>query len=76
MPTIELGPNSEKRSFRVMTFQLSFSDGARWQLIEINGVLFAVLKCRVLRKMVLVTSFARMGVLSTAFKQDMDFSYM
>jgi hypothetical protein len=29
-----------------MTFQLSLSNGARWRLIEINGVLFAVLKCR------------------------------
>jgi hypothetical protein len=33
-----------------MTFQLSLSNGARWRLIEINGVLFAVLKCRVLQK--------------------------
>jgi hypothetical protein len=29
-----------------MTFQLSLSNGARLRLIAINGVLFAVLKCR------------------------------
>jgi hypothetical protein len=29
-----------------MTFQPSFSNGARWRLIEVNGVLFAVQKCR------------------------------
>jgi hypothetical protein len=33
-----------------MTFQPSLSNGARWRLIEINGVLFAVLKCRVQQK--------------------------
>jgi hypothetical protein len=39
-----------KRPFWVMTFQLSSSNGARWQLIETNGLLFAVLKHRVLQK--------------------------
>jgi hypothetical protein len=33
-----------------MTFQPSSTNGARWQLIETNGVLFAVLKRRVLQK--------------------------
>jgi hypothetical protein len=33
-----------------MTFQPSASNGARWRLIETNGVLFAVLKRRVLQK--------------------------
>jgi hypothetical protein len=33
-----------------MTFQLRLSNGARWRLIETNGVLFAVLKRRVLQK--------------------------
>jgi hypothetical protein len=33
-----------------MTFQPSSSNGARWRLIETNGVLFAVLKCWVLQK--------------------------
>jgi hypothetical protein len=33
-----------------MTFKPSSSNGARWLLIEINGVLFAVLKCRVQHK--------------------------
>jgi hypothetical protein len=36
--------------FRVTTFQLSLSNGARWRLIELNGVIFAVLKYRVLQK--------------------------
>jgi hypothetical protein len=39
-----------KRHFRVMTFQLRSSNGARLRLIKINGVLFAVLKCRVQQK--------------------------
>jgi hypothetical protein len=33
-----------------MTFQPSLPNGARWRLIETNGVLFAVLKRRVLQK--------------------------
>jgi hypothetical protein len=33
-----------------MTFQLSLSNGARWRLIERNGVLFAVLKFPVRQK--------------------------
>jgi hypothetical protein len=33
-----------------MTFQLSSSNGARWRLIETNGVLLAVLKRRLLQK--------------------------
>jgi hypothetical protein len=39
-----------KRPLRVMTFQPNSSNGARWRLIETNGVLFAVLKRRVLQK--------------------------
>jgi hypothetical protein len=39
-----------KRPFRVMTFKVSSSNGARWRLIEINGVLFAVPNCRVQQK--------------------------
>jgi hypothetical protein len=39
-----------KRPFRVTTFQRSSPNGARWRLIETNGVLFAVLKGRVLQK--------------------------
>jgi hypothetical protein len=39
-----------KRPFRIITFQPTSSNGARWRLIEINGVLFAVLKCRVQQK--------------------------
>jgi hypothetical protein len=38
------------RPFRVMTLQPSSSNGARWKLFETNGVLFAVLKLRVLQK--------------------------
>jgi hypothetical protein len=30
-----------------MTFQPALSNFARWRLIEISGVLFTVLKCRV-----------------------------
>jgi hypothetical protein len=33
-----------------MIFQLSLPNGARWRLIETNGVLFAVLKRRELQK--------------------------
>jgi hypothetical protein len=33
-----------------MNFQLRLSIGARWRLIEINGVLFAVLNFRVQQK--------------------------
>jgi hypothetical protein len=33
-----------------MTFQLSSSNGVRWRLIEINGLLFAVQKRQVLQK--------------------------
>jgi hypothetical protein len=33
-----------------MTFQLSLSNGAGLQLIEINGVLFDVLKCQAQQK--------------------------
>jgi hypothetical protein len=33
-----------------MAFQMSFSNSAGWRLIETNGVLFAVLKRRVLQK--------------------------
>jgi hypothetical protein len=33
-----------------MTFQLNFSNGATLRLIEINGVLFAVLKSRAQQK--------------------------
>jgi hypothetical protein len=39
-----------KRPFREMTFQPSLSNGARLRLIEINGVLFSVLKCRMRKK--------------------------
>jgi hypothetical protein len=39
-----------KSHFGVMTFQPSLSNGARFPLIEIIGVLFAVLKRRVLQK--------------------------
>jgi hypothetical protein len=33
-----------------MTFQPSLSNGARLRLIEINGVLFAVIECRMKKK--------------------------
>jgi hypothetical protein len=33
-----------------MTLQPSLLNGARWRLIEINGVLFVVLICRVQQK--------------------------
>jgi hypothetical protein len=39
-----------KKNFRAMTFQPRLSNGAGLRLIEINGVLFAVLKCRVQQK--------------------------
>jgi hypothetical protein len=50
MPANEQRPSFKKRHFRVMTFRLSFSIGAKLRPIEISGVLFAVLKRRVLQK--------------------------
>jgi hypothetical protein len=49
-PQMNWGRTLKKRPFRVMTFQPSSSDGARWRLIETNGVLFALLKRRVIQK--------------------------
>jgi hypothetical protein len=40
-----------------MTFQLSLSNGARWRLIEINDVLFAVLKYRAQQLILPVVTF-------------------
>jgi hypothetical protein len=45
-----IGAELWKRPFRVMTFQPSSSNDARWRLIETNGVLFAVIKRLVLWK--------------------------
>jgi hypothetical protein len=41
---------SPKRPFKELTFQPSSPNGARLRLIEINGVLFAFIKCRMQRK--------------------------
>jgi hypothetical protein len=50
VPANELGAELWKSKCWVMTSQLSPSNGERFSLIKINGVLFVVLKCRSLHK--------------------------
>jgi hypothetical protein len=50
VPKIKMGPNSDK-SLQSYDLPTEFVEFARWRLIEINGVLFAVLKCRVQQKL-------------------------
>jgi hypothetical protein len=53
MPTNELGPNFLKKALQSNDLPTEFANlpnGAGLQLVEINGILLAVLKCRVQQK--------------------------